>query len=252
MKKTLITTVCTVLLTGAMALPAFADSMYGKKGHWMEGGEKGKPGWSFARDMYPECRVEMDKLGLSPEAAASLEEKHFKLHTAGIRSGAEIKVLKLQLVRLLSKRDFDVGAATKAMDEIASKKREMGVSHLEFLHDLAAKVGDKDWENLREMMMKMHMAKGDSKEGEMHGMPDMHGMMKSMRDRDDRDDKDEFGGMNPMGHHRDCECKECRECKECKAKRGDKERAEYKHKCDPGVPAPALKDGSMDMKMNAK
>lgn len=198
MKRWLPTALCTALLAGALAMPALAED---KKGHdYGRDGEK----WSMSRDMYPDCKFELDKLGLSPEAWAQLEEKHFKLHTAGIRAKAELKVLKLQLARLLAKRDFDVAAATKMMDEIAAKKREVGVSHLEFLKELAGKVGDKDWEGLREKMMKMHMSRSGM-EGDAYGMPDMHGMM----GRDDRDDDE--GGRVRWAHHRDCGCRECME-----------------------------------------
>ncbi len=147
----------------------------------------GMPGM-MGSDGSPCLCCDLGDLGLSAEQVKSLEDKRFEVHKKAIRAGADLKILKLELAKMLEGRTFDLDAAMKKGEEISQKEAELRAAHLGLLHDFGAVLSDEQWQTLRakgKMMMP----------GDM--MPMMGGMMGGMMGRGMAPCMDD--GMKPGG-----------------------------------------------------
>lgn len=123
---------------------------------------------SVGPELMAACQVNLGWLGLSPEILKSLDDKRFDLQKKVIRTLADLQVLRIELKRLLEKKDFDLSAARKKAEEISGEESRIRILHLEFLSDLRSALTEEQWGKFRRM--------GGSK-GMMEKMGGMQGMM---------------------------------------------------------------------------
>ncbi|NTW36096.1 MAG: periplasmic heavy metal sensor [Syntrophobacteraceae bacterium] len=134
---------------------------------------QGKPmgGTEMADVVGPElmaaCHGDLDQLGLSPEVAKAIADKHFELKKKIIRGVADLRVQRLELGKLLEAKGFDLAAAKQKVAEITAKEGELRSLHLDFLAELRSSLTDEQWLKLRKageskgMMMQKGAGKGD-------------------------------------------------------------------------------------------
>jgi hypothetical protein len=100
-------------------------------------------------DLMAVCHGDLGELGLSPETRKAIEDKRFELQKKVIRTVADLRVLRLELARLLEVKGFDLAAAQQKAEEITAKEGEMRTVHLGFLSDVRAALTDEEWQKLR-------------------------------------------------------------------------------------------------------
>lgn len=100
-------------------------------------------------DLMAACQTDLGPLGLSAEVRASIEDKRFELRKAAIRTVADLQVLRLELGRLIERRDFDPAAAKKVIEEMSGKEAALRASHVEFLSFVGSRLTEEQWQKLR-------------------------------------------------------------------------------------------------------
>jgi hypothetical protein len=96
------------------------------------------------------CHADLEPLGLPAEVRKSIEDKRFELRKKMIPAVAALKVLKMELSRLVAEKGFDLTAAQEKVSEISSKQSEIRAAHIKLLHDLGAVLSDEQWQTLHE------------------------------------------------------------------------------------------------------
>lgn len=99
-------------------------------------------------DLAAACHGDLAPLGLAPETLKAVEDKRFELQKRVIRTVADLRVLRLDLGRILDRRDFDLAAAQQKVEEITAKEGELRTAHLGFLFDLRSSLTDEQWHTL--------------------------------------------------------------------------------------------------------
>ncbi|MDF1551597.1 MAG: hypothetical protein P1P84_00980 [Deferrisomatales bacterium] len=133
------------------------------------------------------CHIELGALGLPAGTVKELEDGKFELRKTVIRKKADLQILQLDLQRMVEDKAFDLSAAQKKVQAMAEIGAEIQGAHLGFLHAMAAKLTDEQWQNLQqeknEMMMPMMgrggMMQGRMQESQQGGMMKGGGMMQS-------------------------------------------------------------------------
>lgn len=167
MKKTALALTMVLCLVGLAVAQTEEGGMAEKQGMGM-GMEPACMAESVGPELMVACQVDLGRLGLSPEILKSLDDKRFDLQKKVIRTLADLQVLRIELKRLLEKKDFDLSAARKKAEEISGEESRIRILHLEFLSDLRSALTEEQWGKIRRM--------GGSK-GMMEKMGGMQGMM---------------------------------------------------------------------------
>jgi len=168
-----IKTLVLAVLAAAVAGSATGQMMEGSMLHaqpsaMMQGGICPMCQMSGGGMMQGECMELLGPLGLDSKTLESLQDAHFELQKTAVRKGGDLKILQMELQRLLGNQDFDLEAAGKKARAMADLQAELHVAHLRFLHELAAKLTDEQWQQLQEHRKQMMM-------GRMGGMRDAKG-----------------------------------------------------------------------------
>ncbi|TAL18830.1 hypothetical protein EPN96_00290 [bacterium] len=137
------------------------------------------------------CHADFEALGVKAEVREIIEEKRFELQKEMIRASADLRVLEMELSRMLEKRGFDFEAALKKQKELGSFEAKIRKAHLEFLQFLSTKLDDGTWKKLKahiDRSMSGFMRDKDSMPSQgrtmmMEKMGDMGGMGSMMMDK---------------------------------------------------------------------
>lgn len=159
-----------VVLAAAVAGPASGQMMSGGMMHdlpgaTMKGGMCPMCQMMGGGMMQGDCMAGLDHLGLDSKTLETLQDAHFELQKMAIRKGGDLKVLQLEMQRLVGNQDFDLDAARKKARAVADVQAELHAAHLEFLHELASKLTDAQWQQFQEHRRQMMMGMMGGKEG---------------------------------------------------------------------------------------
>lgn len=170
-----------VVLSLSLASPALAQMMDGGMmtgGGMMMGGGMQEEGMPMGRGMgmgpmgmmgmmggglRGMCRVDLGTLGLPADVRKALEDRQFELRKTAIRKRADLRVLRLELHHLLRDKGFDLAAAQQKAKAVADAESDLRAAHLAFLHELASKLTDAQWQKVQEHghgMMRGGMMRG--------------------------------------------------------------------------------------------
>ncbi|GAB4278200.1 MAG: hypothetical protein Kow0092_33990 [Deferrisomatales bacterium] len=137
------------LILGWAGMAGGAMKGLGSRPTGMMGGMAAQMTSVVGADLMAACQADLDELGLPEETRRSLEERRFELQKKVIRTVAELRILKLELARLLDERSFDLTAAQKYVGEIAVKESQVRAAHVEYLHALGEALTDEQWREIR-------------------------------------------------------------------------------------------------------
>jgi Spy/CpxP family protein refolding chaperone len=107
------------------------------------------PGLHVEEGLGLACTADLSALGLAPKQLEDLENKRFAMRAKVIRGQADLRVLKLELERLCTKRGFDPAAGKKKLSEISNKIEALKLAHLNLLSELSSSLTDEQWAKLR-------------------------------------------------------------------------------------------------------
>ncbi|MHB8765961.1 MAG: hypothetical protein ACYDA8_16720 [Deferrisomatales bacterium] len=159
-----------VVLAATVAGPASGQMMsggmmHGQAGPMMQGGMCPMCQMMGGGAMQGDCVAGLAHLRLDSKTLEAVQGTHFELQKTAIRKGGDLKILQMELHRLVGNQDFDLDAARKKARAMADVQAELHAAHLEFLHELASKLTDAQWQQFQEHRRQMMMGMMGGKEG---------------------------------------------------------------------------------------
>jgi hypothetical protein len=150
-------------LAQMMGEPMMSDRMHGGLGMSMGMGMR-RMGMDELRVV---CATDLGALGLPAEAVKVLEDQRIELQKTVIRKKADLEILQLELRRLLADKGFNLAEAEKKAKAMAEIETELESAHLKFLHEMASKLTDEQWQELQQKKKEMMMPMMGGEEGGM-------------------------------------------------------------------------------------
>jgi Spy/CpxP family protein refolding chaperone len=107
-------------------------------------------------DMIHKCLEHADKLGLSDDQMNKIKPIHRDMEKKHIRSEADLKVAKMEMMEIMEVKDFDLEKATAQAKKIADMKTAQHLEMLKSMKDVRSILTDEQFKKMHKMM---HMKK---------------------------------------------------------------------------------------------
>lgn len=161
-----------IILVLGLASPVLAQMMgEPMMGGGMHGGQGMPMGMGMCRmgvdELRTVCATDLGTLGLPAEAVKTLEDMRIELQKTVIRKKADLEILQLELRSMLTDKGFDLAEAEKKTKAMAEVETELQSAHLKFLHEMASKLTDEQWQKLQQRKKEMMPMMGDQEGGMM-------------------------------------------------------------------------------------
>ena len=142
------------MLAFSMPGPAFSKEMNSQKeGHGrMMGMDK-------SDDMMEMCQENLEKLGLTEDQTTDIEPLHIEMQKKQAQFKADYKIAKIDFMKIMETKDFDLDKASAAAKNIAEIKTAHELDKLKTMKKIRNILTDEQFNKMDKMMMSTNVDK---------------------------------------------------------------------------------------------